>query len=170
MNLRALIASLFRPPVASSIANVWPLPLPAVGDVASMPIGASGLAANINYQLAFGFATIGTTQTLAVLFPTLEPGFVQRTTAPSGNNDTLPTTAAIIAAAPITSPRDGTLQFTSRYINNNTGQTITLVAGDASTTITGTATIATNTWRDYLITIRINAGTVELTNLGGGTL
>jgi hypothetical protein len=38
-------------------------------------------------------------------------------------------------------------------LNDGVGQTGTLTAGDASTTITGTATIATNTRRQFRLTV-----------------
>ena len=82
---------------------------------------------------------------------------------------TLPSTAAIIAALGPTIPTDGTFSKIVRIKNDSVGQTGTLTAGDASTTITGTATIATATTRTFLLTVDTST-TVTFENLGSASL
>ena len=87
-----------------------------------------------------------------------------------GFNDTTPSASQIVAAilgnrdyvdnslnSPVSIPSGLTFRF--RYLNT-TGQTATLVAG-TGVTITGTATIATVTGREYLVTI-VNGSTPGL--------
>jgi hypothetical protein len=93
--------------------------------------------------------------------------------AGGGFTITLPTTAAIISAlnneGGNTIPTDGTYGQLFSIVNVNIGQTGTLTAGDASTTITGTATIATNTRRDFFLMVTA-ATTVTYYNIGSATL
>lgn len=164
---------------ASVTGNTFPVPLSLVPDLASAGPASLALAQNINYTLACGFTSVNSALTLAQIFaaqiaaggvPTLQPGVLRRfTTPPTGNNDQLPTAAQVIVGVPNTLPRDGTLQFESRIVNDGTGQTITLTT-NTGLTLTGTMTIANNAWRDFMITINVGAGTYELTNIGGGTL
>jgi hypothetical protein len=76
---------------------------------------------------------------------------------------TTPTAAAILAAIPLGVVGES---YTLRIINTNAG-TLTITA-DASVTLTGTATIATNTWRDFAITLA-TAGTLTMQSIGTGT-
>ena len=78
---------------------------------------------------------------------------------------TLPTTAQILAALGNTIPTNGQFSKRMSFLNSGIGQTGTLTAGDASTTVTGTATIATATGRDYILTVT-SATTISLTNVG----
>ena len=82
---------------------------------------------------------------------------------------TLPSTAALIAAAGPTIPTDGTFSKICRFLNDNVGQTGTLTAGDASTTITGTATIATDTRRDFIMTIT-SPTAITFQNIGSAAI
>lgn len=52
----------------------------------------------------------------------------------------------------------------------NTGAGTFTLAADASMTLTGTATIAQNAWRDFLFTITGTGTTGTIQNIGGGTL
>lgn len=83
----------------------------------------------------------------------------------------LPATAALIAALPWTDPnvvKVGT-SFVLRVINNSSGAYAwTLTAGDANTTISGTATIAQNTFRDFLVKVA-SATTITIQNIGSGS-
>jgi len=73
------------------------------------------------------------------------------------------TAAQIIANIP--NAQTG-MSYRLRVYNTNAG-TLTLTGG-TGVTITGTATIATNVWRDYYVTIT-GASTITMQNLGSGT-
>lgn len=85
--------------------------------------------------------------------------------ASGGFTITLPSTVAILAALGPTIPTDGTFTKTIDILNDGVGQTGTLTAGDASTTITGTATIGTNTRRQFKLTVT-GPTTVTFQNFG----
>jgi hypothetical protein len=87
-------------------------------------------------------------------------------TASGGIALTTPTAALIISGAPPTAPRNG-FSWVHRVLNDNTGQTITYTAGANVTLQATTATIATNTARDFFVNVNINAGTVTITAIGG---
>lgn len=77
---------------------------------------------------------------------------------------TTPTATQILAALPVVSLG---LSYILRIYNTN-GGTLTLTGG-TGVTITGTATIATNVWREYLVTVTgISTPTVTLQNRGAG--
>lgn len=80
-------------------------------------------------------------------------GILTRTgTLGGATNDTLPSAEQLIYALTqdfAKRPATGE-QFCFRYINSATTQTVTLVAG-TGVTISGTATVANNTWREYLV-------------------
>lgn len=112
--------------------------------------------------------TAGTASTVTTA--QLIAGVIQLNAGASGGFTlTLPTTAAILAYFGPTLETDGTFSKWITIINNGVGQTGTLTAGDASTTITGTATIATNTVRQFLLNVT-NGTTISLTNCGSLTL
>lgn len=81
---------------------------------------------------------------------------------------TLPTAAQIIAALPPTIPANG-YNFPWYFMNDSAGQTVTL-AGGTGVTITGTATVATATTRQFVCSVNVNAGTVTLLNIGSVSL
>lgn len=168
--MRKLISAFFRLAVASTSGRAVIVPPGIVPDNQGM-WGLWGAAQNLNQAVAIDYATLASaSQTVTASAADLIAGVYERTGAPGGAvTETTPTAAQIIAALPNTIPQDGTFQFPIRYINNALGQTVTLTPG-ANVTVTGTATIATNTWRDFLVTVRVNAGTVEFTNIGAGTL
>jgi hypothetical protein len=89
--------------------------------------------------------------------------------ASGGFTITLPATTAILSQFGPTILTDGTFGFVQSIVNNNVGQTGTLTAGDASTTLTGTMTIATNTCRDFFILVT-GATTLTYFNLGSASL
>lgn len=132
--------------------------------------GLEGLQSNAN-AYSENLVTIATAGTnTAVTAAQLALGAFRLTAGASGGYTiTLPSTAAIIAALGPTIPVDGTFTKRITIINDGVGQTGTLTAGDASTTITGTATIATNTVREYLMTVTA-AGTVTFQNAGSKAL
>ncbi len=89
--------------------------------------------------------------------------------ASGGFTITLPSTVAIIAAMGPTIPKDGTYGQPFSILNDGVGQTGTLTAGDASTTITGTATALTDTRRDFFITVT-GPTTITIQNLGSAAI
>ncbi len=76
---------------------------------------------------------------------------------------TTATAAALLAAIPNASVG---MQWGLRIINTN-GGTLTLTM-DASVTSTGTMTLATNTWRDFLLTIT-SSTTANMVSVGTGS-
>lgn len=77
----------------------------------------------------------------------------------------MPSVANIVAALPGTIPKDGTFNFMTKFINDGTGAVIT-VTGVTGVTVLGTATLATDTCREFLVNVNVNAGTVTMLNLG----
>lgn len=89
--------------------------------------------------------------------------------ASGGFTITLPGTVALIAAfGPV--PLDGTFSKVLIVKNDAVGQIGTLTAGDGSTTINGTATIASNTTRTFLLTLAAGGLTITIDNLGSMAL
>lgn len=139
----------------------------------SMLFGTSGRVRNIASMIDKTLNTVSTgagaaATILATVFPCgtmdLQPG------ATGGFTLTLPSTASILARYPNTIPLDGGYNVEIDILNDAVGQTATLTAGDASTTIVGTATIATNTTRTYLVNINVGAGTMTWINKGTKSL
>lgn len=89
--------------------------------------------------------------------------------ASAGFTITLPSTVALLAALGRTVVVDGSYAQPFIIMNDNIGQTGTLTAGDASTTITGTATIATNVSRMYMLQVT-TANTLTFFNIGSMTV
>lgn len=89
--------------------------------------------------------------------------------ASGGFTITLPSTAAILTALGSTILTDGNYGQPFSILNDGIGQTGTLTAGDASTTITGTATIATNTRRDFFLMVT-GAGAITYFNIGSAAI
>jgi hypothetical protein len=95
---------------------------------------------------------------------------VRLTTGASGGfTITLPSTKAIISALGPTIPTDGSYGQPFSILNDGIGQTGTLTAGDASTTITGTATALTDTRRDFFLTVT-SPTTITYQNLGSAAI
>jgi len=89
--------------------------------------------------------------------------------ASGGFTVTLPSTKAIIVALGPTIPTDGSYGQPFSLLNDGVGQTGTLTAGDASTTITGTATALTDTRRDFFLTVT-SATTITIQNMGSAAI
>jgi hypothetical protein len=82
---------------------------------------------------------------------------------------TTDTAANIIAAIPVTLNGSAVgVSFRLRIINSSSGAFAWTVAGGTGVTITGTATIAQNTWREFIVTVT-GAATVTLQSIGTGT-
>jgi hypothetical protein len=80
---------------------------------------------------------------------------------------TTDTAANIIAAIPQAQRYIG-FTYRLRVINESSGDFAWTIAGGTGVTITGTATVAQDTWREYVVTIA-TATTVTLQNVGTGT-
>lgn len=152
------------------MAIVQPLPAGIIPDPAAN-FGLTALLGNMVKYAAREIAAVTTAGTASVLTAAQAHRSVIRldTGASGGFTLTLPATTAIISALGPSIPTDGTFSKRVRIVNNNVGQTGTLTAGDASTTITGTATIATNTAREFLLTV-LSPTTLSYENLGSATL
>ncbi len=89
-------------------------------------------------------------------------------TAGAGVAATLPTVANLIAALPaaVQSSPVG-LCWQLRVINVATTQTITMTT-NTGWTVSGTATVPTTTWRDFVVTIT-SATTATIQSVGGST-
>ena len=84
----------------------------------------------------------------------------------AGANLTTDTAAAIIAAIPNRYPGQ---TYKLRIVNSSSGAFAWTVVGGAGVTVTGTATIAQNTWREFLVTLGASLTTVTLQSIGTGT-
>lgn len=80
---------------------------------------------------------------------------------------TTDTAANIIAAIPVRQVYPG-FTYKLRILNQSGGAFTWTVAGGTGVTVTGTATIAQNTHRDFLVKIGSNMTTVTLQNVGSG--
>ena len=78
---------------------------------------------------------------------------------------TTPTAAQIFASLPSTIPQDGSYNIFVECLNDATGQTLT-VTGGSGVTVLGTATVANNYCREYVVNINVSAGTVTMINKG----
>jgi hypothetical protein len=164
------LARFLRLRAASASGRGMIVPPGIVPDNAGM-WGLWGAVQNLEQVDAIGFNTVASATSTAVTATAagVAGGILNRTGSPgSGVTETTPTAAQIIAALPNTIPLDGTYQFKFRYINNAMGQTVTWTAG-SGVTVTGTATIATSAWREFMLTVD-SATAVTFTNIGGGSL
>ena len=137
---------------------------------ASAEFGLFGAWSNANSYCG-AMATIvsaGTNSTLTAAQAILR--LIRLTAGASGGfTITLPSTAAIISALGPTIPTDGSYGQLFSILNDGIAQTGTLTAGDASTTITGTATVLTDTRRDFFMMVTA-AGTVTFQNIGSAAI
>lgn len=133
--------------------------------------GLNALLANINqYALMPQPAIVTAGTAVALTGSQLTAGVVLLTAGASGAfTINLASTAAIIASLGSTIPTDGTYGEPIFVQNNGIGQTGTVTVGDASTTLSGTMTIASNTTRVFLLTV-LSPTTLSLTNVGSLTL
>lgn len=156
------ILSFFRP------AIVLP-PIRGMVADATAELGQLALQQNVNSysQQMASYATAGTNTTIVAA--DVVSGIIQLNTgASAGYTATLPTTAQILAALGATVAQDGSFTKIVRIVNNGSGQTATLTAGDTPTTVIGTATVNTNTCRDFAM--RVLASAITFTNIGSLTL
>lgn len=141
-----------------------------VADKSSM-WGLNALLQNINQYALMPQAPIVTSGTaVALTGPQLTAGVISLSAGASGAfTINLSSTANILAALGASIPTDGTYGEPVFIQNNGVGQTGTVTVGDASTTLTGNMTIATNTTRVFLLTV-LSPTTISLTNIGSLTL
>jgi hypothetical protein len=167
--MRKLISRFFRPLAATASGRVAVLD-PGVSPDTRAVWGLYGAVANLNQAMGSVYTTVASnSQTVTATAAAVAGGILNRTGSPGGAvTETSPTAAQIIAALPKSRVTDGTYQFRFKYINNAMGQTTTWTAG-TGVTVTGTATIATSAWRDFLVTVD-SASAVTFTNIGSGTL
>lgn len=88
-------------------------------------------------------------------------------TLAAGATATTDTAVNIIAAIPQAQRYVG-FTYILRIVNESSGAFSWTIAGGTGVTITGTATIAQNTWREYLVKIATTT-TVTFQNVGTGT-
>jgi len=128
--------------------------------------GIIGLMSNAN--VGTGISRITTTNANATVLTAVQAltgTIILSAGAGGGFTITFPATAVLIGAMGAAIPIDGTFSFILRIKNDNVGQTGTLTIGDANMTLTGTATIATNTTRTFVVTVA-SATTMAVDNLG----
>ncbi len=80
---------------------------------------------------------------------------------------TTDTAANIIAAVPVSQRYVG-FTYVLRVINESSGAFAWTVVGGTGVTVTGTATVAQNTWREFMVSIATTT-TVTLQSIGTGT-
>jgi len=143
---------------------------PGITPDSSANWGLHALQSNVNNysETKQNVTTAGTNSTLTAAQALCGALFLN-SGASGGFTITLPATSALIAALGPTVPMDGSYSEPLWITNNNVGQTGTVTAGDASTTLTGTMTIATNTTRKFLLTVT-SPTAVTIQNQGSLTL
>lgn len=125
--------------------------------------------ANVYSQRHIDLATAGTNSTLTATQALC--GLLRLTAGASGGfTITLPSTVVLLAALGVCIPTDGTFTKLLTILNDNIGQTGTLTPGDASTTVTGTATIATNVARRFALTVASGGTTIAIQNFGSNAI
>lgn len=167
-----LIRAFFRLGVNTTnfTGDVYQVPAGIVADNSAM-LGLIGGLFNVNEaEDADIFCLVGGASTALTLTGTQFANQVidYSGSAGSGVAVTTPTAAQIIAAFPSTIPATG-YNIKWWFLNDSSGQTVTLTAG-SGVTIVGTATIATATTRMFIVNINRGAGTVTLINVGSMSL
>ncbi len=135
----------------------------------SADFGYFALLSNLN-AYAEGLSTIVTAGTNSTLTTAqlLSKNIVLTSGASGGFTITLPTTAAIISALGPTVPTDGSFYFPLYISNQGVGQTGTLTAGDASTTVSSTEnSLATNVSGKWMVQVA-TATTLVVTRVFAG--
>ncbi len=121
--------------------------------------------AGLNQQPTAQFNTNTTTTTFAA--GQLEGADYVVYTNTQGTPGSIATRTAAQMIAGIPNAQVG-YSYMLRVINGQGTGTITITAGDVNVTLTGTMTVAANTWRDFVVTITA-AGTLTIQNAGVGT-
>ena len=140
----------------------------------SADFGLFGLMSNLNNYAEALTAPLTASGGIQITAAQYAQGIINVTVSSGGANVQLPSTAAILGVLGPTVATDGSYAEPFSLMNNGTGQTLTLTIGDSSTTLTGTATVANNTRRLFLITVNAAvtgvAPTLTVQNLGSITL
>lgn len=151
------------------LGTLQPVPAGMVADK-SADFGLIALMSNANaYSQMYASSTTSGTS-VDVTAALALAGVLELTSGASGGfTINLPATSVLLSALGRTIPTDGSFCKRISIVNNNVGQTGTLTAGDASTTVSGTATIATDTTRTFLLRVT-SATTITITNIGSMSL
>ena len=114
-------------------------------------------------------ATSGTTLTAANITGATDEVDLSLTGSLGGAaNAQLPTVASVLALLPNAVVGQS---YKLRVINVSSGYTWTLTTNTGWGTLSGTVTIATATWRDFIISFTsITNATATITNVGGGNI
>lgn len=159
--MKNLLLGLFRPAIMNDI------PGGLVPDKTA-DLGNLGFMANAN-KYAAAMASYATTAAPTITGADLVKGVVQLNTGAGGayaiNLDTTPN---ILTALGNTIPTAGNFWKPLFFVNNGSGQTGTVTAGDAMTTVIGTATVANNSTR--MMMMRVLGSTLQISNVGSLTL
>lgn len=149
----------------SSAAVIFPIPSGITPDKSSYG-GLYGFMQNVNiYADGISIVTTAGTNSTLTAAQVLVGVTKLNAGASGGFTITLPSTAAILNAMGNTIATDGTFSVVISMMNNGVGQTGTLTAGDGSTTLTGTMTVATNTRRMFMLTVT-GPTTISIENIG----
>lgn len=161
--MRLILGSFLRLPVLART------PSGMVSDPASM-FGLQALLSNANAYCGHLDNIVSAGTDVALTVSHTRRSVLRITSGASGGfTITLPATKLLIANLGATIITDGTYGQRFSILNDGVGQTGTLTIGDASTTITGTATIATNTRRDFFMMVTAPT-TVTYYNIGSVAL
>ena len=130
-------------------------------------LGVVGLMANVNnYCEGISPVTTAAGATTTLTAAQILAGMTVLAAGAAGAfNLQLPSTALLLANLGPTIPMDGTYAEPIHIVNNGVGQTGTIVAGDGSTTLVGTMTVATNTTRKFILTVT-GVNTISIQNVG----
>jgi hypothetical protein len=151
-----------------TLGVLFPFPSGMTPDPAAN-FGLEGLhnAANVYSEGLSTIVTAGTNSTLTIA-QLLSKNIVLTAGASGGFTLTLPATKAIFGAlGPV--PTDGTFFFPLYISNQGVGQTMTLTAGDASTTVSSTEnTLATTIAGKWMVQVA-TATTLQVTRVMTGS-
>lgn len=164
--MRRFLSAFFRFGVNSTSfpSSISLQPAGMVADAFAL-YGLLGLQANIDSIDWDLNAIVSSALTLTLTGAQFYVNVIDYSGAPAGGvTVTTPTAAQIIAALPPSIPTNG-YNFPLFFINDGTGQTIT-VSGGTNVNVSGNNTIATNTCRHFLVSVNVGAGTVTMVNMG----
>jgi hypothetical protein len=172
--MKKFLSAFFRPRIlaASLPGQIFPVPAGITPD----NVGAYGLfgfmAANtVLIPTDVLIVPVGTGTNVTLTAAQINSGVINLQGSPSGPfTITTPTAAQIIANLGPNVPQDGSASFFGFLVNDGTGQTGTLTAGDANVTIVNTATVATAANRHFLLNANPITGKVVIVTLGGHSL
>ena len=132
--------------------------------------GTFGALSNANnYSETYTRVTTAGTNSTLTGAQALSGGLFLQAGASGAFTITFPSTVTLLATLGPTIPTDGTYSEPLWITNNNVGQTGTVTAGDSSTTLTGTMTIATNTTRKFIMNVT-GPSTITIYNQGSMSL